>query len=161
MPTMPTGLVPNVSAYSFDEPGGVMRTEVMGGASRFAQQWARGPQRFNITILMDAQQFAAWTMFYHHIISKGAIAFDMRIDSGLGVAPHSCNIMPGSYSAARTGGIATVVSFVVEAENKVYEVSAADAAAYIEFFNGVGGVGDELLERIEQFATVDTLVLDL
>ena len=31
MPSLPSGFVPTVAAYSHDSPGGVMRTEVAGG----------------------------------------------------------------------------------------------------------------------------------
>jgi hypothetical protein len=159
-PVMPNGFTPTVASYSMDEPGGVLRTEVAGGAARYGLDWDRGPQRFQVTLILDALKFSVWTAFYHHIIRKGAITFDMRLDSGFGTQPHAVNIMPGSYSAARTGGIATVVSFVVEAENKVYEISAADAAGMIEMYNTYGDSTNALLRRLAQFATVDTNVLD-
>lgn len=159
MPTLPAGLKPVVANYSFDEPGGVMRTDVAGGAARYALDWDRGPQRFQITLILEALQFSVWSAFYHHVIKKGAIAFDIRLDSGFGVSPHSVNIMPGSYSAARTGGIMTVVSFVVEAENQVYGMTGAEAVTLIEFYNTAGAESDALLARIARFATSDVNVL--
>jgi hypothetical protein len=159
-PVMPNGLVPTVAAYSMDEPGGVVRTDVAGGAARYALDWDRGPQRFQVTLILDALKFSVWTAFYHHIIKKGAVTFDMRLDSGFGTEPHAVNIMPGSYSAARTGGIAVVVSFLVEAENKVYEMSAADAAGLVDVYNAYGAGAHGLLQRLATFALVDTNVLD-
>ena len=159
MPVLPSGLKPVVSGYQFDEPGGVMRTEVAGGAPRYALDWDRGTQRFQVTLILDALQFSVWTTFYHWQIAKGSMAFTMPLDSGFGVSPHSVNILPGSYSAARTGGIMMVVSFVAEAENQVYAMTAADAAALIDFYNVNGAHGPFLLARIAQFANVDTLVL--
>ena len=161
MPTMPPGLKPVVSNYSIDDPGGVMRTDVAGGMARYALDWDRGAQRFNITLILDSLQFSVWSAFYHHTIKKGAIAFDMRIDSGFGVSAHSVNIMPGSYSAARTSGVMMVVTFVVEAENQVYEMTAEDAENLVDLYNAYGAYSNALLERIALFANVETNVLDL
>ena len=159
MATFPAQFTPTVASYSFDEPGGVMRTDVAGGAARFALDWDRGPQRFQITLILEALQFSVWSAFYHHVIKKGAIAFDMRLDSGFGVSPHSVNIMPGSYSAARTGGILTVVSFVVEAENQVYALSAAGGAGLVDMYNTYGDGTNALLARLAKFSTADSNVL--
>jgi hypothetical protein len=159
MPTLPRDLYPEAAGYQFDEPGGVLRTEVAGGAPRFALDWARGTQRFQVTIICDALQFSVWSTFYNWAIAKGSIAFDMPLDSGFGVAPHSVNIVPGSYSAARTGGVMTVVSFVAEAESQVYAMGAADAVALLALYEEYGDASTELLERLARFATVDTLVL--
>jgi hypothetical protein len=160
MATIPNGLKPVVSGYEIDEPGGVMRTEVAGGAARYALDWDRGPQRFQCTLILEALQFSVWSAFYHHVIKKGALAFDMQLDSGFGPSPHSVNIMPGSYSAARTGGIMWAVSFVVEAESQVYAMTAADAAALIDFYNVNGAYSDALLARIARFANYDSNVLN-
>jgi hypothetical protein len=157
---MPNGFTPTVAAYSMDDPGGVLRTEVAGGAARYGLDWDRGTQRYQVTLILDALMFSVWTAFYHHIIKKGAITFDMRLDSGFGTEPHPVNIMPGSYSVARTGGTAVVVSFVVEAENKVYEMSAADAAGMVDVYNAYGAGSHALLQRLATFALVDTNVLD-
>ena len=159
MAALPNGLKPVVANYSFDEPGGVMRTDVAGGAARYALDWDRGPQRFQITLILEALQLSVWSAFYHHVIKKGAIAFDMRLDSGFGVSPHSVNIMPGSYSAARTGGILTVVSFVIEAESQVYALTGEEAAAVVDLYNTLGEEVHTLLARIARFAIVDSNVL--
>ena len=159
MAALPNLFKPVVANYSFDEPGGVMRTDVAGGAARYALDWDRGPQRFQITLILEAPQFSVWSAFYHHVIKKGAIAFDMRLDSGFGVSPHSVNIMPGSYSAARTGGILTVVSFVAEAESQVYDLTGEEAASLVDMYNIYGDGINALLARLAKFATVDANVL--
>lgn len=159
-PVMPNGFTPTVAAYSMDDPGGVLRTEVAGGGARYALDWDHGPQRYQVTLILDTLQFSVWTAFYHHVIKKGAITFDMRLDTGFGPELHPVNIMPGSYSAARTGGIATVVSFVAEAESKVYDMTAADAAALVELYNTYGVGAHALLQRLARFATVDANVLE-
>ena len=158
-PVLPNGFKPTVAAYSHNGPGGVKRTEVAGGAPRYALDYDRGLQQFNVTLILNQMQFSVWVAFFIHIIKKGAITFDMPLDAGFGTALHACNIMPDSYSASRTGGIATAVSFVVEAENKAYDMTAADAQALVDFYNASGSESGALLARISRFATVDTLVL--
>jgi hypothetical protein len=148
-----------VAAYSHGGPGGVLRTDVAGGAPRYALDYDRGPQQFQVTLILDKAQFSVWVAFFHHIIKKGAITFDMPLDSGFGTQLHACNILPDSYAASRTGGVAMAVSFVVEAENKVYDMTAAEAQALIDVYNLYGRDTDELLARLARFATVDTLVL--
>lgn len=160
MPTMPNGLVPNVSSYSIGSPGGVMRTEVAGGAPRVGMMYDRGVQEYRVTLLLDALKFSVWTAFFHHIIKKGSVTFDMQLDSGFGTETHAVTMIPGSYSATRTGGIAMIATFNVEAESKAYDFSAEDAQSMIDYYNLVGGDSDDLLLQISQFANVDTLVLD-
>jgi hypothetical protein len=160
MPTLPTGLTPTVAAYSHDGPGGVLRTEVAGGAARYGLDFGRGTQQFSVTLILDKLKFSVWTAFYHHIILKGSITFDMPLDSGFGTELHACNIVPGTYSASRTGGIAMVVAFVVEAESKVYDMTAADAAGLIDVYMAYEDDSNKLLARLVQFANVDTNVLD-
>lgn len=158
-PVLPNGFKPTVAAYSHDAPGGVVRTEVAGGAPRYGLQYDRGLQRFNVTLILNKAQFSVWTAFFIHIIRKGALTFDMPLDSGFGTAQHACNIIPGSYSASRTGGIAMVVAFTVEAENQAYDFGAADAQAMIDVHNAYTTDTSALLARLAKFATVDTLVL--
>ena len=161
MPTLPNGFKPTVAAYSHDGPVGVLRTDVAGGAARYGLDYDRGMQRFNVTLILDKLQFSVWTAFFMHSIKKGAITFDMPLDSGFGTQQHACNIVPESYSASRTGGIVMVVSFVVEAESKAYDFSVPDAANLVDLYNEYGAESKTLLARIAQFATVDTTVLDL
>ena len=159
MPTLPNGLRPVISNYGMDDPGGVLRTEVAGGAARYGLDWDRGPQRFTITLILDALQMSIWSAFYHHVIRKGAITFDMRIDSGFGLSPHAVNIMPDSYSIARTSIAMWVASFVVEAENQAYQMTALDAANMIALYNAHGAHTNAFLDRLAQFALYDTRAL--
>ena len=159
MPSLPTGLIPTVAAYSYGGPGGVQRTDVAGGAPRYALQWDRGVQQFNVTLILGSVAFGIWTAFFHHIIKKGALTFDMPLDSGFGTEPHACNIVPGSYTATRTEGVAMIVAFVVEAESKAYDFTAADAQSMIDVYNQYGDGSSLLLARIARFANLDTLVL--
>ncbi|WP_041742283.1 hypothetical protein [Collimonas fungivorans] len=159
-PVMPNGIKPVVAGYSMDEPGGVLRTDVAGGIPRYGMDWDRGVQRFKVTLILDALQFSIWTAFYHHVIRKGSITFDMQLDSGFGVVPHAVNILPGSYTAARTGGIMIVVSFTAEAESDVYDMSAADGSELVDIYNLYGSGLNAFFDRLGRFATFESNVLD-
>ncbi|MES2218365.1 MAG: hypothetical protein V4501_08130 [Pseudomonadota bacterium] len=137
-----------------------MRTEVAGGSSRYAMEWDRGFQKFNVTLVLDKLKFSVWTAFFHHVIKKGAYTFDMPLDSGFGTSLHAVNMMPGSYSATRTQGLAMIVSFVVETESEAYELSATEGAGLVDIYNTYGASTPDLLDRLAQFANVDSLVLD-
>jgi hypothetical protein len=153
------GIKPVVAGYGMDDAGGVARDDVPGGRAGYARDCAGGMQRFSVTLILPAAAFRCWSIYYHRIIKKGTIAFPMPLDSGFGVSPHQVNIMPGSYSAARTSGTLWAVTFVAEAESQAYSMSEADAAALVDIYNGVGAGTNELLARIAKFVLVDTLVL--
>ncbi len=120
---MPQGFRPKVAPYSHGSPGGVRRVEVAGGPSRFGMDWDRGPQPFRITLLLDPIQYAVWVTFYHTVIAKGTIAFDMDLDCGYGLESVSVNILDGSYNSARTGGNIVVITFAVQAVSTAYDLT--------------------------------------
>lgn len=154
-PAIPREMSPVVEGYSFSGPGGGHRTDIAGGAPRTALAWDRGCQQFGVTLLLDAERFAVWTAFFHHVAKKGAVAFEMPLDSGFGVQTHLVNVVPGSYSATRRDGW-RVVSFDVEAESTVYDMSAADAAALVDLYDAFGPGISDLLARIALFSNVET-----
>ena len=159
MPSIPKDFCPVVEGYSIGAPGGVLRTEVAGGAPRYGLDYDRGVQQYKVTLVLDALRFSVWTAFFHHVIKKGALSFDMPLDSGFGLQPHTVNIVPGTYSAARTGGVLTVVSMVVEAESAAYGLSASDALALLELYAAYGQRVNAVLDRIAIFSNKDTNVL--
>ena len=161
MPTIPNGLVPvtSPSGYSFGGPGGVVRTEVEGGSPRSALAYDRGQQVFSVALVCSVEEFAIWSLFYHHSIKKGALSFDMQLDSGMGVATHSATMLPGTYGATNTNGTTWVVTFQVSAEASAYEYESGAAELILEYYNEGGDLGG-LLSAIEAFATVDSNVLD-
>lgn len=159
MPTLPNGMIPISGPYSSDDPGGVLRTEVAGGAARYGLDWDRGRQRYTVTFIFNAAVFSIWNAFYFHVIKKGAITFDMPLDSGFGVSPHAVNIMPGSYAMNRESDVLIVVSFVVEAENQVCQMTALDAQNMVDLHNEYGSEYGATLARIAQFALIDARAL--
>lgn len=161
MPTIPNGLVPatSPSGYSFSGPGGVIRTEVEGGSPRTALSYDRGHQVFSVALVCSIDEFRIWSLFYHHVIKKGAISFDMPLDSGMGVSTHSVTMMPDSYQANCTNGTTWIVTFQVSAEAEAYQYDEGAAALILDYYNS-GGDLPSLLLALEQLATVDSNVLD-
>lgn len=163
-PVIPRGFIPLISGYGISAPGGVMATPVSGGSPRFALEYDRGAQQFQISFVMSEDKFAVWSVFFHKIIKKGAITFTMKMDSGTGVVDHDVNILPESYSAtAIPASRHKSVTFVAVCECKVNDFSDEEAQTILdlwELYGGGTGGGSGLLDRIAQFANVDSLVLD-
>lgn len=158
-PEIPRGMQPITTGYSFDGPPGAFRSDLPGGAPGYAMLTNRDPQQYRVTLVMEsAEKFKVWTAFFHHVLKKGSQLFVMPLDSGFGLSDHTVSMIPGTYSATRNG-VLTVVSFGVEAESEVYDMTAAEAEALVDFWNEMGDGTDLLLARIAQFANVDTLVL--
>lgn len=159
-PTIPAGLRPVVTGYGFDGPGGTMRTEVEGGMSRYAMDFDRGSQMFRVTFILTPLELSVWSAFYHQIIKKGSITFDMIVDSGFGPDTHAVNIVPGSYTANRTaGGVQTAVNFIVEAESQAYEMTPAEAQILVDLWNVYGKSTDAVLAGLDDLVNVKLLVL--
>lgn len=134
MPALPSGLAPIVDAYSIGAPGGVTRTPVDGGAARYAVEWDKGKQPFQVTMHLDHVQIAVWTAFFHHVIDDGATAFDMPLDSGFGVEDHEVEIVAGPETSRR--GNITTVTFTVLAQSSAYGLTEAEAIDLVEEWNG-------------------------
>lgn len=158
-PALPEGFVPQIQGYGIGAPGGVVATQVAGGAPRYALDYDRGPQAFQVTLILEPEEFTIWTVWFFHIIKKGAITFEMPLDSGFGVQTHACNVVPGSYAAVRLSGPLTSVSFVVSAESRVYDLSAADAQSYLDLWNLYGSDYNDMLDRLAIFANIDLNVV--
>lgn len=159
-PRIPTGFKPVIQGYGIGSPTGVAQTDVAAGLPRSALTHDRGIQAFQVTLILPPEKFSVWALFFHKIIKNGAYDFIMPLDSGFGLADHTCQMVAGSYSAARAqGSQVTSVSFAVLAESQAYQFSDADAAAALALWEEYDGDYDELLARIDRFANLDTLVL--
>lgn len=157
---IPNGLKVTATAYGGGAPSGVMRTEVAGGASRYALEWDKGTQQFRVQMVLDAQKMNIWTVFFLRIIRKGAYTFAMPIDSGMGLQDHDCNIVPETYATSRLGGEYSSVSFTVEAAPSAYALNDADANAMVDVWNVLGDDMSPLFGLLERFVHVDSTVLD-
>lgn len=160
-PTIPVGMCPAVSPYSFGAPGGVDRTDLDGGVGRYAMAWDRGTQTFNVTLMLTQAKFTVWNAFFLRKIKKGAITFLMDIDSGMGLEPHYVNILPGSYNSTLTSGTVYAVAFQIEAEAaSTYDLTDDEVDGLIEINDASGGNPRALLDRLALFANWDTNVLN-
>lgn len=157
-PQIPRGMCPLISAYSGGDIGGVMETPVEGGSPRVSLEYDGGVQPFTVTLPLTPEKYHYWTLFYHRIIKKGGIPFDMKIDTGDGAALHTVFMVPGSYSVVRNQQH-SFVTFTVKAEPVAYQTSVEDAQAEIDFWNEYGESGGALLNRLAIFANQDVLVL--
>lgn len=160
-PQIPNGIIPQISpgGFSHGAPGGAIRTEVDGGFNRYALDFDRGVQSFNVTLLLSRIQYSVWTAFFINIVKKGTITFDMKLDSGFGVAFHPVNIIPGSYNATAAANH-WVVSFQVESEAQAYGLDEEGSQGLVDIYNEYGEDTPALLNQLEQFANFDSDVLD-
>lgn len=160
-PVIPVGMCPAVSPYSFGAPGGVDRTDLEGGVGRYAMAWDRGTQTFNVTLMLPLPNFTVWNAFFLRKIKKGALTFLMDIDSGFGLEPHNCNILPGSYNVVMTSGTVYAVTFQIEAEAaSTYDLTDEEVDGLLGLNDASGGQPKRLLDRLAQFANFDTNVLN-
>lgn len=165
MPILPSQFKPIFGSFSYGGAGGVVRTEVAGGGNRYALQFDRGMQKWNVTFHVSDAANSAWTAFYYYSIKKGAITFQMNLDSGFGLEPHYVNIVPETYSTSSTEYGRHVVSFVCEGESAVYRMSEADGLSLVDLYAEYGdGLTDSdvngILFSLYQFANVDSNVLN-
>lgn len=160
MATIPKGIIPLVSPFTHGAPGGAMRTEVAGGAPRYGLDYDRGVQQYSVTILLDEFKYTIWQLFFQRVIALGTLTFEMELDSGFGCQPHQVNIVPGTYNVSVTGsGTHRLATFTVEAESTVYDLTDAEVQALLDYYEQLGS-DRRLIDRIAQFANVDTSVLN-
>lgn len=158
-PVLPASFLPIVEGYSFNSPQGVYRTEVQGGMARYAMQYDRGTQEFKVTMIMNPDKFIIWNLFFLRVIKKGSISFEMQLDSGFGVSPHTCNILPGTYNANLVNGTFYSITFSVEAESKAFDYEMESVNSIVDLYSVYGESCDGVILRIAKFANEDTLVL--
>jgi hypothetical protein len=159
-PAFPSGFKPVVQGYSIGAPDGIQMNEVGGGLPRIAMEWDRGRQPFEVTMMMSEPKFRVWTAFFHRVLKGGAIQFTMLINSGLGLSPHLCMMLPGSYSAVPVGSVLQwSVRFSILAESEAYQMTDAQLNELFALWEAQGEDLTPVLARLAQFANVDTLVL--
>ena len=150
--------VTSPSGYSHNAAGGVSRTQVEGGFNRYALDFDRGVQQFNVALACTAVHYQIWTLFFYNIIKKGALSFDMPLDSGSGLQTHTVNIIPNSVSVNETDGNNFVVTFQVDAESSAYDFDTDATDTILSIWEAGEDVG-ELFDAIAYFVLTGTLVL--
>ena len=105
-PVLPRDLYPvtSPSGYSYASAQGVHMTQVEGGFNRYAMDFDRGTRVYNVALACTAGHLQVWELFYLRIIKKGALTFEMPLDSGTGLEQHLVNIIPNSVNKTETDG---------------------------------------------------------
>jgi hypothetical protein len=162
-PSLPTGVrfKPIINEYGIGAPDGVDLSDIGGGMPRVARRWDRGRQPFQVTLILLSDEYSVWEAFFWGKIRKGSIQFNMPLDSGFGLKPHLCIMLPGSYSAKRAGGQVWSVSFVVLAESEGASLTEEEADSVIDVWEELGDETSALLARLAEYALEDTLVLEV
>jgi len=157
---LPRDLYPvtSPSGYSHGAAGGVSRTQVEGGFNRYALEYDRGVQLFNVALACTASHYQVWTLFFYNIIKKGALSFNIPLDSGAGLQQHEVNIIPQSVNVTETDGNNFVVTFQVEADSSAYDFDDEATDTVLSIWETSGDVGD-FIDRLAEFVLEDTLVL--
>lgn len=163
VPELPSAFVPSIShgGYGFKGATGVVRSSTAGGRGRYAGMWEKGTRMFSVSFfLRDPLHVMLWDGFYTSTIKNGALAFSMPLDSGMGVLPHTVNMIPDSYSQSfQDAGIATV-SFSVEAEPSIYSYSGNGMQSITDLINAYGDQAYDMVNRLHILANVESNVLN-
>ena len=119
---MPSGIEPTLTPNGYAHSGkkGLVDGEGEGGALiERAFRAANGKQEYSVSLHLDKPRYRAWCLFYHFKLKDGSLSFAMNLDSGGGMLPHDCFIVPGSYTVSWDGASLAVVQFTVLAEGTV------------------------------------------
>lgn len=159
LPKIPAGLCVAAQGYGFGGPTGGRRTEVAAGRGRYALNYYGGTSQFAVTLVLTEAQMRVWSLFYHRKIALGTLPFELDLDSGLGIQPHECNILPDSYQSTLNQTV-WVVSFNIEAQASAYQYDQDAADLEIEYWDQTGQPLGPMLDRLTIFANSDVLILN-
>lgn len=159
LPTIPAGLCVAANGYSFSGPTGGRRTDVAAGRGRYGLNYFGGTSQFAVSLILTPDQFRVWTLFYHRKIALGTLPFAMDLDSGMGIQPHECNILPDSYQASKNQTV-WAVAFNTEARASAYDLDQTVSDLELEYWDSAGQFLGPMLDRLTIFANQDVLILN-
>lgn len=159
LPKIPAGLCIAAQGYSFGGAAGARRTDIASGRGRYGLNYYGGTSQFAVTLVLTSDQLHIWSLFYHRKIALGTLPFEMDLDSGIGVMPHECNILPDSYQATLNQTV-WVVSFNVEAKAAAYDLPREASDLELEYWDNTGQLLGPMLDRLTIFANQDVLLLN-
>lgn len=159
LPTIPAGLCVAAQGYGFGGPTGGRRTEVAAGRGRYGLNYYGGTSQFAVSLVLTEPQMRVWSLFYYRKIALGTLPFALDLDSGTGIQPHECNILPDSYQAALNQTV-WVISFNIEAKATAYEVDQEVIDLELEYWENTGQLLGPTLDRLTIFANQDVLILN-
>lgn len=159
LPKIPAGICVAAQSYGFSGPTGARRSDVAGGRGRYGLNYYGGTSQFAVTLILTPDQLYAWTLFYQRRIALGTLPFEMELDSGLGILPHECNILPDSYQASKNQTLWSV-SFNMEAKSSAYELDQTVSDLELDYYDSTGQFLGPMLDRLTIFANSDVLILN-
>ena len=159
LPKIPAGLCIAANGYGFSGPTGGRRSDVAGGRGRYGLNYYGGTSQFAVTLILTPDQLRAWTLFYQRRIALGTLPFEMGLDSGLGILPHECNILPDSYQASKNQTL-WAVSFNVEAKSSAYDLGQPVADLELDYWESTEQELGPRIDRLTIFANQDVLILN-
>lgn len=159
LPKIPAGLCIAANGYSFAGPTGARRTDVAGGRGRYGLNYYGGTSQFAVSLVLTSDQFRVWTLFYQRRIALGTLPFEMDLDSGMGIQPHTCNILPDSYQVSKNQTV-WAVTFNVEAKATAYDEDTTVLDLELEYWENIGQLLGPMLDRLTIFANEDVLILN-
>lgn len=159
LPKIPAGLCVAAQSYGFSGPTGGRRSDVAGGRGRYGLNYYGGTSQFAVTLILTPDQLRVWTLFYQRRIALGTLPFAMDLDSGLGIQPHECNILPDSYQASKNQTV-WAVSFNVEARASAYDLDQTVSDIELDYWDSTGQSLGPMLDRLTIFANEDVLILN-
>lgn len=159
LPTIPAGLCVAANGYSFSGPTGARRTDVAAGRGRYGLNYYGGTSQFAVTLVLRDDQMRVWSLFYHRKIALGTLPFELELDSGMGIQPHECNILPDSYQAVLNQTV-WAVTFNIEARASAYDLDQTVSDLELEYWDSTGQFLGPMLDRLTIFANSDVLILN-
>ena len=159
LPTIPAGLCVAAQSYGFGGPTGGRRTEVAAGRGRYGLNYYGGTSQFAVSLVLTEPQMRVWSLFYYRKIALGTLPFALDLDSGTGIQPHECNILPDSYQATLNQTV-WVISFNIEAKATAYEVDQEAIDLELEYWENTGQLLGPMLDRLTIFANQDVRILN-
>ena len=159
LPTIPAGLCVAANGYSFSGPTGARRTDVAAGRARYGLNYYGGTSQFAVTLVLRDDQMRVWSLFYHRKIALGTLPFELELDSGMGIQPHECNILPDSYQAVLNQTV-WAVTFNIEARASAYDLDQTVSDLELEYWDSTGQFLGPMLDRLTIFANSDVLILN-
>ena len=142
-------------SYGFSYDGNNMNyNSTIGGISRANLKYYQNKVQFSCVFLINnGYQMQGWNDWYFNISNQGTSKFTMQLDSGSGLADHTCIIVPGSLSV--TGDFPWTITCTIEAEKVI--APDFDGAMFDLLQGGYSEHLDTLLDRLEVFANDDVL----
>lgn len=159
LPKLPAGLCIAAQGYGFGGPTGARRTDIAAGRGRYGLNYYGGTSQFAVTLVLRDDQMRVWSLFYHRKIALGTLPFELELDSGMGIQPHECNILPDSYQAVLNQTV-WVVTFNVEAKASAYEAEVPVLDLELEYWDNTQQPLGPMLDRLTIFANEDVLILN-